>query len=218
MNRLALLALAALLPSLAMARPQHGPPPAPGAMRPAEGDDRDDGRRPPPPMDRASRQKMLRKAQYLSVMELAELMDLDTTGAVKLTERLAKYDEPRIQARLDLGDSLDQLRKIAEGGAQGDAAGLAKKITAARVQIAQLDQKEVDEITAGLTPEKTAKVVLFFAEQTKRLERFVRHGPPGRPRGEDERGAPGMGHHRGPPGAPGAGPQGPGGDFLPDEE
>ncbi len=218
MNRLAMLALVGLLPTVAIARPMQAPPPGRGAMRPGEEGDRDEGRRPPPPMDRAQRQKMLRKAQYLSVMELAEILELDTAGAVKLTERLAKYDEPRIQARLELGDALDQLRKIAHGAAQGDAAGLAKKVTAARVQVAQLDQKEVDEVTAGLAPEKTAKVVLFFAEQTRRLERFVRRGPPGGPRGEGPHGAPGMGRHHGPPGAPGAGPMGPGGDFPPDEE
>jgi hypothetical protein len=149
----AVLALAVALSSSARADPR------PGSM---------------PEMSREQRAQMLKKLHTGFIVELGELLELDTAGTVKLADKLKKYDEQRIQLRLDQGDTMDALRKAAKQPAGVDAAALARKLAQGRIQLAQVDQAEMEEIFKQVPADKIAKVAVFMAEYPRRVERVAR--------------------------------------------
>lgn len=178
---LALAALALGTPVPALARP-HGPPPA-GQREGA-----------PPKMDRAQREKMLRKMHTMAVIELGELLGLDTAGTIKLSDKLSRYADQRVQLQLDSFDAMEQIRRIARGEGTADVASLARRVAQNRVQLAQIDQSELNDVITGLPPEKAAEATLLLARFPKRMEHLA-----GKARG--------MGGGRGmtPPDGPGGG-------------
>lgn len=171
-----MLLLSAMLSSTAMA----APPPADAADGSESGGSE---------MSRDRRAQVLKKIHTGFILELGELLELDTTGTVKLSERLKKFHDQRIQLRLDTGDAMEALRKIAKQGTNpAEAPALARKIAQNRIQLAQLDQQEMEEIIKGLPPEKVAKVAVFMAEYPRRVEHLAREL-------QRERGGRGKGHH-----------------------
>jgi hypothetical protein len=127
-----------------------------------------------PHMDRGQRESMLKKIHTGFVLELGELLGLDTAGTIKLSERLAPYDKQRVQLRLDSWDAMQSLKQIAAGKGSGNAADLARRMSRNRVQIAQIDQEELEEVLKGLAPDKVSKVAVFAIEYPKRIERMGR--------------------------------------------
>lgn len=168
----ALLALALATPHSALARPQRGPDMM-GAHRP-------DG---PPQMDRGQRERMLRKMHTVFVVELGELLELDTAGTIKLSDKLSKHADQRVQLQLDNFEAMEQLRRAAKGEGSIDAAAAARRIAQNRIQLAQVDQAELNEVLAGLAPEKAAKAALLMTKFPKRMEHLAGqargHGPMG---------------------------------------
>jgi hypothetical protein len=175
----------ALLASIVLGVPvaTHARPPTP----PDRGE-----RGGPPPMDRAQRERMLRKMHTMFVLELGEILGLDTAGTIKLSERLARHAEQRITLQLDNMTAMESLRRAAHGGdASVDAAGLARRVAQNRVQLAQVDQAELGEVLTGLSPDKAAQAAVLLASFPKRMEHLA-----GKARGR------GHGRHGGPDGPP----------------
>lgn len=141
-----------------------------------------------PPPEREHREHLLRKVHTMMVIELGEILELDTAGTIQLSAKLKKYEDQRVKLRLENFDAMRELKAIGEGGS-GDAAALAKRIAANRVKLAELDQRQLDEVIAGQPPGKVAQVAQFLTRFPKRLERLgrglaeERHGGPGRHRG-----------------------------------
>lgn len=139
-------------------------------------------------MTREQRAQMLRKIHTGFVIELGQMLDLDTAGTVKLADRLKKFDDQRVELRLDSHDAMDALRKAARDGG-GDPVALAKRLAQNRVKLEQLNQSELDELLKGVPADKVAKVAVFIAEYPRRVERLAReihrersmrdHGPSG---------------------------------------
>jgi hypothetical protein len=159
------------------------PPPPPPAGMPA-GHGRPDG----PPMDRAQLEKMLRKIHTMAVVELGEILDLDTAGTIKLSERLSRYEDQRLPLRLENWEAMQQVKRAARGEATADTSGLARKMAANRVALAQIDQKELEDVLTGLAPEKAAKVALFLTQFPKRIEHMAHEARMGGRPGGGERG------------------------------
>lgn len=154
---LALLAAALLaLPSAAHARPRGG-----GAGEPGS------------PDKAAHRERMLKRMSTLRAVELGDLLELDTTATVRLAERLEKFDEQRRQLQLENLEAMRALRRSVGGGEPVDAAALARKIAANRVQLAQLDQRELEDTLAMAPRERAAEVTLFLADFRRRVERMA---------------------------------------------
>jgi len=124
--------------------------------------------------DRQQRIEMMKKIHTGFLVELGALIDLDTAGTLKLGEQLKPYNDQRVQLRLEMGDTMDQLRQIAkDGGNNGEAASLARRISQLHVQLAQLDQQQLDVILKSVPADKVAKVAVFCAEDPKRIERMA---------------------------------------------
>ena len=181
-KKLACIAFAALLPALAAAAAQ--PPPAwPGEGR------------------KEHVQKRLRVARAVG---LAEALDLDEAGALRVRDTLAKYDEQRAPLRDQLRGGIKTVRDAAHGdqaaAAQLDAA--LQRTRDARAKLQQLDAKMLDEITKGMTPERKARAAVFLATfRFRGAGMAMHHGPrgewgPGRPHHEmGGRMGCGMGEH-----------------------
>jgi hypothetical protein len=129
---------------------------------------------PPGAPDRATREQVLKKIHTSFILELGEMLELDTPATIKLSERLQPYDSRRIQLRMDTWDAMEQLKKISKGKAEGDPVELARKIAKNRMQLAQVDSEELEELIKGLPPDKVAKAALFLAQYPRRIERMAR--------------------------------------------
>ena len=131
------------------------------------------GRHPGPRMDRAQREKMLRKVHTMAVLELGDLLNLSTDDTIRLADRLRRFDDQRVQLQLANFDAMQGLKRAAAGQG-GDAAALAKRVADNRVQLAKIDRQELDELLKGLNPQQTAKVALFLARFPQRIEFIAR--------------------------------------------
>ena len=200
----ALLALA-LAPTLALA--QAGPPPG-GGKGPAGA-----ARGAAAPDDATRFQRAQKRMRLAATLGLAEALDLDDAGALRVRDVLARHAEKRMPLQRQIRDNLRILRDAARGdpaaGGQVDAA--LAGLNDARARRQALDQELLRDVTQGLAPEKKARAALFLARFRERATHMaMRRGPgfgPGHgmgpgPRRAMEDGAPGRGFG---PGGHGAG-------------
>jgi hypothetical protein len=152
-------------------------------------------------LDHSQREAVLKKIHTGFILELAEMLGLDTAETIKLSARLEPFNQRRITLRLESREAMEKLRLIAKGHGEGDVVALARRIAQNRVECAQVDQQEMEELIKGLSPEQTAKAALFVTEFPHRVERMAReildeHGwnHPGSG-GGPEQGPHGFGHH-----------------------
>lgn len=218
MKKLAI-ALLALSLSPAVTFAQAGPAPGAGKGPGA-------GRGGPATPDDATRlQRAQKRMRLAATLGLAEALDLDDAGALRVRDVLARNAEKRMAVQRQVRDNLRILRDAAQGdqtaGGQVDAA--LGKLKDARAQRQALDYDLLQQITQGLSPEKKARAALFLARFRERASHMAmrRGGPggfgPGRfghgmgpgPRRAMDDGAPGPGFGPGQPGGPGSLREGP---------
>lgn len=207
MRKLAL--LLALVPVLAFA--QAAPPPAAKPGAPAAGPGQPG---PMDPLDPARMEKLQRRMKLALTLGLAETLQLDDAAALKLGGQIDKFTPRRQAAMVQMRDSVQLLRRSAQGEkvAAADVDAAITRLLDARAQVQVIDREVVTTVTRDLPPEKRARAVLFLAKFHQRAMQELRpggrgRGPgpggPGCPGGPD---CPGMG-----PGPHGPGPHGPGG-------
>ena len=197
---IALLALA-LSPALAVA--QAGPAPGAGKGPAAT------GRGAPAGGDEASRlQRAQKRMRLAATLGLAEALDLDDAGALRVRDVLARHAEKRLPIQRAVRDNVRILRDAAQGdqAAAGQVDTALARLKDARAQRQALDQELLQQITQGLSPEKKARAALFLARFRERATHMaMRRGAgfgPGRgmghgmgfdPRRATDDGAPGPG-------------------------
>jgi len=144
----------ALFPALAAAQPA---PLRPTGAAAADGTRRDE------------RQRRMRLERALG---LAEALDLDEQGALKLRSTLARHDERRAPVERDVAEAVRTLRAAAAGegvgAAQVDAA--VQRLHDGRERLARLDVELLAELTSGVTPDRKARAALFLARFRPRAE------------------------------------------------
>jgi hypothetical protein len=145
------LAVALLLPALALAAPQPS----------AAADD-----------DPARQAERMRRLRLTRIVGLAEALDLDEAGALKLRETLAKSDEKRAPLLRQVHDSVRVLRAASrdEAGAAGQVDGAVQRLLEARAKLAQLDRELLAQVTQGATAARKARAVLFLARYARRAQ------------------------------------------------
>ncbi len=147
----------ALLPALALAAPQ----PAPG--------------RPPPASDDLSRmQRTQKRLRVARAVGLAEALDLDEAGGLRLRDAMARADDRRLPLQRQVRDATRVLRDAAAGDAQAAPGvdGALDRVRDARTRIQALDEDLLRQLTQGLTPEKKARAALFLARFRERSARM----------------------------------------------
>jgi len=181
----------ALAPALALAAPQQS----------AQQRGQDTG-------DNPARQEQVQKRMRLArTLGLAEALDLDEAGALKMRDLIAKYDDRRAPLRKQVRDSVRILRDAAQGdqAAAGNVDAAIKNLRGAHSQLQGLNEELFQQMTQGLSPQKKARAALFLARFRERETRMVRM------HGQGHGGGPGM--MRGGPGGPG-----PRGAMMEDDE
>lgn len=123
--------------------------------------------------DPAQREEMLKKLHTLKVVELGQLLELDTAGTVKLAERLKPFDEQRTKLRLESYEAMKVVRQARRGEAAGDVVAATRALAAHRVKLAQLDERELDAVLEGLSGDKAAKAAVFMVRFPRRIEKMA---------------------------------------------
>jgi hypothetical protein len=127
-----------------------------------------------PKLDRPTRAGILEKIRTGFIVELGSMLDLDTTATIKLSGKLKPFDDRRMKLRLDTWDATEQLKQAAHGGAADNVGELARKIARNRVELAKIDQEELDELLKDIPADKRAKAAVFLLEYPKRIEQIAR--------------------------------------------
>lgn len=123
--------------------------------------------------DPAHREQMLQKISALKVTELSRILELDAAGSAELAARLKPFDEERTRLRVESFAAMKKLRNPqgATGSSNGvDAAAL---LARNRVKLAQIDEREMQEVLKGLSGEKAEKASLFMLQFPRRVEKMA---------------------------------------------
>ena len=202
-------ALLAALPALALAQggPPPGRPPFPGVPEPPPSAAAPDAA-PRGPGAAASRERwgprMERRMRLARALGLAEALDLEPAQVAKMDEVLKGFDARRKPV-------LERLRAdaLALRGAAADPKATAKqvddlvaRIFTARGQMMAIDQEMYAALGKDLSPEKRARMALFFARFRERMGMEARDRAEGRGRGPGPGGGPGPRWMDPPPGGP----------------
>lgn len=136
-------------------------------------------------VQRERREKLLRRAHTIMVMELGDRLGLESAAVIQLTQRLKKFDDERVTLRLE---NLDLVKRLKAAGDKPspEVVEAVKKIAANRVRLAQVDEAELNDLLSQVPPEKAAQVALFVGEFANRLERVAREAVRNRRGGDVE--------------------------------
>mgnify|MGYP006270658391 CR=1 FL=1 len=175
------IALLAVLPTLALAQAggTPGAPPPPGG--------------PPGAGPEERWERMEKRVRLARALGLAEALDLDPSQATRMSELLNGFDARRKpvfeQLRKDMRALRDAARSSRTTTAQVDE--ITGRIFAARSQMLALDQEMLGTLGKDLSPERRARMALFFARFRQRMGMEIldrmewgregrgRMGPPG---------------------------------------
>ena len=127
------------------------------------------------------REEADQRMRMMATLEIAEVLELDDAGALKLRQTVAQWDAQRAPLRQQMGDLAQVLRRAARGDttAFGQVDSSIQKIIDLRMQLHQIDEKMFQQLSQGLAPQKKAKLALTMA-------RMLRRGGGGGPRGEQD--------------------------------
>lgn len=132
------------------------------------------GDAPRPMLDRQTRASILEKIRTGFIVELGSILDLDTTATIKLSGRLKPFDDRRMKLRLDTWEATEKLKQASHGAPVENVGELARTIARNRVELAKIDQEELEELMKDLPADKRAKAAVFLLEYPKRIEQIAR--------------------------------------------
>jgi hypothetical protein len=162
--RLALLAVLLAVPVLALG--QGGPPASPG-----------DGRGPPAEV----RDRMERRMRLARTLGLAEALELDEAETARLSAAMAPFDARRKAILEGARGDVVTLRQAASKGdpkALAGVDGAVQRLFDARAALVTLDREMFAALSKGLSPERSARMALFFARFRQRFGMEL-HDPQG---------------------------------------
>ena len=126
-------------------------------------------------------------AQMMMTLQLAEALELDDAGTLKLRQSVAQWDAQRAPLRQQMFDQAQVLRRAAKGDttAYGQVDQAIQKIISLRTQMHQVDQQMFQQLSQGLPPQRKARLALAIA-RFKETTRGMMHGGRGGARGEPD--------------------------------
>ncbi|HZJ55877.1 MAG TPA: hypothetical protein VFD38_17175 [Myxococcaceae bacterium] len=133
------------------------------------------------------REQMDQRRQMMVTLQLAEALELDDAGTLKLRQTVAQWDAQRAPLRELMFELAQVLRRAAKGDttAYGQVDQSIQKIIDLRAQMHQIDQKMFQQLSQGLAPQKKAKLALAIARMPGTVRGMLRGGGGG-PRGEPD--------------------------------
>jgi hypothetical protein len=111
----------------------------------------------------------------MRTLAIADALELDDAATLKLRDRLAKFEEQRAPIQSQLFEQTLVLRRAAKGDttAYAQVDGAIQKVLALRGQIEQMDRDLFAELSAGLPPQKKARLALAMARLPQQMREMA---------------------------------------------
>jgi hypothetical protein len=134
-----------------------------------------------PPADEASaeeRTQLEQRARLIATMQISEVLGLDDAATLKLRDTLTRWDTQKAPIRQEMFDLAQVLRRAGRGDttAYGQVDPAIKRIQELRSQLQQIDQQLFQQLSAGLPPQKKAKLALVMAKLPQAMREMVKTG------------------------------------------
>jgi chromosome condensin MukBEF ATPase and DNA-binding subunit MukB len=116
-----------------------------------------------------------KRARLMRTLAIADALELDDAAALKLRDRLARFEEKRSPLHIQLLEQTVVLRRAAKGDttAYAQVDGAVQKVLTLRAQLEQMDRELFAELSAGLTPQKKARLALAMARLPQQLREMA---------------------------------------------
>lgn len=134
--------------------------------------------------DPVRRQQMLQQISDLKLAGLGEALGLDEAGKAELGVRLKPLEEERTALRVESYAAMKTLRNARRATDSSNGVEAALVLARNRVKLAQIDERELQEVLKGVSGEKAEKAALFMVQFPRRVEKMAgkmhkrRHGKP----------------------------------------
>ena len=123
------------------------------------------GAAPTPEQKQARHARMEQRLRTMRVVGLAEVLNLDEQGALRLDAQMKPFDDRRAPLREALHADSEVLEKAADGDpasvSQVDAA--LGRMFENRAKVEQINREMVETVSKGLAPQQKAKLAVFLA-------------------------------------------------------
>ncbi|MGO8971028.1 MAG: hypothetical protein ACLQDQ_15830 [Myxococcaceae bacterium] len=134
---------------------------------------------PPPPGEGpggAGGEQWQKRAQLMRTLAIADALELDDAATLKLRTRLMHFEEKRAPIQREMLEETVLLRRAAKGDTTAFAQvdGAIQKVLALRAQLEQLDRDLFTELSAGLPPQKKARLALAMARLPQQMREMAR--------------------------------------------
>ena len=120
----------------------------------------------PTPEEKAARhQRMEQRMRTMRVVGLAEALNLDEQGALKLDAQMRPFDERRAPLREALHADSEVLEKAADGdpSSVGQVDAALNRMFDNRAKVEQINREMLENLSRGLAPQQKAKLAVFLA-------------------------------------------------------
>jgi len=124
------------------------------------------------------RAQLEQRARLMATMQIAEALGLDDAATLKLKDTLTRWDTQKAPLRQEMLDLAQVLRRAGRGDttAYNQVDPAIKRIQEIRTQLQQIDQALFQQLSAGLPPQKKAKVALVMAKLPQAMREMVKTG------------------------------------------
>ena len=116
-----------------------------------------------------------KRARLMRTLAIADALELDDAATLKLRDRLVRFEQKREPIHSQLMEQTVVLRRAAKGDTTAFAQvdGAVQRVLALRGQLEQLDRDLFTELSAGLTPQKKARLALAMARLPQQMREMA---------------------------------------------
>jgi Spy/CpxP family protein refolding chaperone len=133
------------------------------------------------------RAQVLERIRTVRAARIVEILNLDQPTATKLFAVLDRFDDQILPLKMEMGQTRRELRKVIDAATFDEAAAtkLIDRLTAARAQIAKLEDQRAAEVRKVLTVKQYATLVVVLPEVERQIEKEIRKAASRRFGGDD---------------------------------
>jgi hypothetical protein len=116
-----------------------------------------------------------KRARLMRTLAIADALELDDAATLKLRDRLMRFEEKRAPLQSQLMEQVVVLRRAAKGDttAYAQVDGAIQKVLSLRSQLEAMDRELFAELSAGLSPQKKARLALAMARLPQQMREMA---------------------------------------------
>jgi Spy/CpxP family protein refolding chaperone len=122
------------------------------------------------------RAQVLERIRTVRAARLVEILNLDQPTATRLFAVIDRFDDQILPLKMEMGQTRRELRKVIDAATFDEAVAtrLIDRLTAARAQIAKLEDQRAAEVRKVLTVKQYATLVVVLPEVERQIEKAIR--------------------------------------------